>query len=127
MSYIPGTEYRMIPQTAPSAAHGKNYNKLHQRRATMDREFKHMNIINSSPQAIQQLNANIALRQSFLDSQIYNNVQNEYQRLQGRLSLHRDPSLRDGRFLKKRLSALEAQMADLRSKPMIGAEGRFLY
>jgi len=76
---------------------------------------------------LKQLNANIALRQSFLDSQIYNNVLNEYQRLQGNLSLHRDPSLRDGRFLKKRLSALEAQLSDLKSKPMIGAEGRYLY
>ena len=117
----------MIPHVAPSAAHGKNYNKHHHRRATMDREFKHMNMINSSPETIKQLNANMALRQSFLDSQIYNNVQNEYQRLQGRLSLHRDPSLRDGMFLKKRLSALENQMNSLRSKPMIGAEGRFLY
>ena len=67
MSFIPGTEYRMIPHMAPSAAHGRNYKKMHQRRAGTEKDMKLINMMQQTPQFAKQLHANLALRQNFLN------------------------------------------------------------
>lgn len=128
MSYIPGTEYRMIPKTAPSASHGRNYNMFHQQRPTLEKEYKRFGMLNAASETVKQLNTSIALRQSFLDQQTAMNVRNEYDRLQGRLMMHRDPLLRDGRF-KSHFEGLEKKLDSYKSKaiPIIGAESRYLY
>ena len=127
MSYIPGTEYRMIPRVAPSAAHGKDYNRIHHLRPTSEKDFKLLNMMYQTPQLAKQLHANIALRQNFLNQQASSNVLNEYDRLKGILSTHRDPTLNDGRALKTRMSYLEKRMTELKPQPLAGPEGLYRY
>jgi hypothetical protein len=127
MSYIPGTEYRMIPKVAPSAAHSKNYNKNYRRHATSDRDFKLLNMMYQTPQLAKQLHANIALRQNFLNQQESSNALNEIERLRGRLSTYRDPTLNDGRALTTRITSLEKRMTQLKPQPLAGPEGLYLY
>ena len=127
MSYIPGTEYRMMSQLAPSAAHKPGYKRMHHRRATSERDFKLLNQLYQTPQHAKQMHANIALRQNFLNQQASSNVMNEYERLKGILSSHRDPSLTDGTALKIRMSYLEKRMTQLKPQPLAGAEGLYLY
>jgi hypothetical protein len=91
MSYIPGTEYRMIPRVAPSAAHGKNYNRIHHLRPTSEKDFKLLNMMYQTPQLAKQLHANIALRQNFLNQQASSNVLNEYDRLKRHLEHPQGP------------------------------------
>lgn len=127
MSYIPGTEYRMIPNMAPSAAHGRNYKKMHRARATTEKDMKLLNMMYQSPQLAKQLHANIALRQNFLNQQQSSNMLNEVERLRGVLSSYRDPSLRDGVALNTRISALEKRMTQLKPQPISGPEGLYVY
>ena len=127
MSYIPGTEYRMIPQLAPYAAHGRNYRNMHRLRPTSEKDFKLLNKIQQNPEYAKQLHANIALRQNLLNQQESGNALNEYERLKGVLSTHRDPSLNDGRALRTRMSYLQKRMTELKSKPIAGPEGLYLY
>ena len=127
MSYIPGTEYRMIPHMAPSAAHGSNYKKMHRRRATTEKDMKLLNMMQQTPEYAKKLNASLALRQNFLNQQESSNVLNEMERLKGRLSLHRDPSLMDGVALRTRINYLEKRMSELKPQPLAGPEGLYLY
>lgn len=127
MSYIPGTEHRMIPRVAPSTAHGKDYNKIHHLRATSEKDFKLLNMMYQTPQMAKQLHANIALRQNFLNQQASSNVLNEYDRLKGRLSTYRDPTLNDGRALSTRMSQLEKRMTELKPQPLAGPEGLYRF
>ena len=127
MSYIPGTEYRMIPRVAPSTAHAKDYNKIHHLRATSEKDFKLLNMMYQTPQLAKQLHANIALRQNFLNQQSSSNVLNEYERLKGKLSTYKDPSLNDGRALQTRMSYLEKRMTQLKPQPLAGPEGLYMF
>lgn len=126
MSYIPGTEYRMTPNMAPSAAHGRNYKKLHRRRGTTEKDMKLLSHMSQIPEVAKRLHANIAMRQNFLNQQESSNIIDEQQRLQGILSLHRDPSLNDGRALQTRLKYLQGRMAQLKPQPLSGPEGLYL-
>ena len=127
MSYIPGTEYRMIPSVAPSTAHGRNYKNMHQRRPTTEKDMKLLNHMSQIPEMAKILHMNIALRQNFLNQQDSNNVLNESERLRGVLASHRDPSLNDGRALQTRLSYLENRMTQLKPQPLAGPEGLYRY
>ncbi len=126
MSYIPGTEFRMIPTVAPSASHGRNYKKMHMRRATTEKDMKLLNMMHQNPEFAKQLQSNIALRQNFLNQQESSNILNESERLRGILSSHRDPSLRDGVALQTRLKYLEQRMGKLKPLPLSGPEGLYL-
>lgn len=126
MSYIPGTEHRMIPNMAPSAAHGRNYKKMHGRRATSDRDFRLLNQMQQIPEMAKRLHQNLAMRQNFLNTQESSNALNEIERLKGILSLHRDPRLNDGRALIPRIKYLEGRMAQLKPQPLSGPEGLYL-
>jgi hypothetical protein len=127
MSYIPGTENRMIPQTAPSASHGRSYKKMHRTRANTERDMKLINMMQQTPQYAKQLHANIAMRQSFLNQQTSSNILNEHERLRGILSSHRDPSLYDRRALETRMSSLQKRMTELKPQPLAGPERGYLY
>ena len=129
MSYIPGTEFSMIPTKAPSALHGRNYNRRHTAMPTQQKQLGLYNILGEAPMMAQRMVANRALRQHFLDTQVMTNVKNEYDRLKGRLAEHRDPFLNDGRALKPRLDYLQKHLDDYnkRSQPIIGATGSYLY
>lgn len=126
MSYIPGTEHRMIPNMAPSAAHGKNYKKLHRRRATTEKDMKLLNQMQQGPEYAKKTYMNIAYRQNFLNQQQSSNALSEMERLKGKLSLHRDPTLNDGRALQTRINSLQAKMAQLKPQPLSGPEGLYL-
>lgn len=127
MSYIPGTEYRMIPNMAPSAAHGKKYKKMHITRATTEKDMKLLNMMSQTPQLAKQQYANVALRQNFLNQQESSNVLKEVDRLRGVLSTFRDPSLRDGQAINNRISYLRKRMTELQPQPISGPEGLYLY
>jgi hypothetical protein len=117
----------MIPHIAPSAAHGPKYKKLHQRRATTEKDMKLLNNMQQIPELAKKLHANIALRRNFLNSQSSSNMLNEVERLQGILSTHKDPALNDGRALKTRIGYLEKRMTELKPQPLAGPEGLYLY
>ena len=127
MSYIPGTAYRMIPRVAPSAAHAKDYNRIHHLRPTSEKDFKLLNMMYQTPQLAKQLHANTALRQNFLNQQASSNVLDECDRLKGILSIHKDPSLKDGRVLRTRMSYLEKRMTELKPQQLAGPEGFYFY
>jgi hypothetical protein len=119
----------MIPSQAPSALHGRLYNRRHSVMPTQQKQMCLYNVLGQAPQLSQQMVANKALRQHFLDTQVMTNVRNEYERLKGRLSEHRDPFLNDGRALKPRLDYLQKQLDNYnkQSQPIIGATGSYLY
>ena len=126
MSYIPGTEYRMVPTVAPWAAHGSNYKKMHKRMPRFEKDMKLLNMMQQNPEQAKKLHASLALRQNFLNQQESSNVLNEIDRLKGRLSLHRDPSLRDAVALRTRINYLENRMSELKPQPLAGPEGLYL-
>jgi hypothetical protein len=127
MSFIPGTEYRMIPQLAPKAAHGRNYKNMQRRRATTDRDMKLINMMYQNPLYAKQQHASVVLRQNFLNQQSSSNMLNEMDRLKGILSSHRNPSLNDGRALETRVKYLQNRMTELKPQPLSGPEGLYLY
>ncbi len=116
----------MIPNIAPSAAHGSNYKKMHGRRATSDKDFRLLNQMQQIPEMAKRLHQNIALRQNFLNQQQSSNALNEIERLRGVLREHRDPILNDGRALKTRMKYLTNRMAELKPQPLSGPEGLYL-
>ena len=127
MSYIPRTEYRMIPQMAPKAAHGRNYKKMHLARASNDRDMRLSNMLSQTPAYAKQMHASIALRQNFLNQQESSNILNETDRLRGILINHRNPALMDGRALQTRITQLEKRMTQLKPQPLLGPEGMYMY
>ena len=127
MSYIPGTKYRMIPQVAPKAAHGRSYNKMQLARATNEREMQLSNLMSQTPNYAKQMHASLALRQNFLNQQDSSNILNETERLKGILSSYRNPSLMDGRALRTRVAELEKRMTQLKPQPIMGPEGMYMY
>ena len=127
MSYIPGTEFRMVPQVAPKAAHGRNYKKMHQARATVDREMKLINMYQQSPEYVKRLHANIATRENFLKQQQSSNTLNELERIKGILNSHRSYSLLDGRAMDARMDYLKNRMTKLKPEPLAGPEGLYIY
>jgi hypothetical protein len=126
MSFIPGTEHRMIPNMAPSAAHGKNCNRLHRRRATTEKDMKLLNQMQQGPDYAKKTYMNLAYRQNFLNQQTSSNALTEIERLKGRLYVHRDPTLNDGRALTTRIKSLESKMMQLKPQPLSGPEGLYL-
>lgn len=126
MSYIPGTEYRIIPELAPRAAHGRNYKKLHRQRATTDRDMKLLNVMQQTPEYAKRLYANIAFRDNMRKQQESSNMLHEKERLQGMLYVHRDPTLRDGRALQTRIDYLTKRMGEMKPLPLAGPEGLYL-
>ena len=127
MSYIPGTEYRMIPNMAPSGAHGSNHRTMRRRRATTEKDMKLLSMMQQTPEHAKKLQASLALSQNFLNQQESSDVLNEMERRNGRLSFHRDPSLRDGVALKNRINYLEKRMSELKPQSLAGLEGLYLY
>ena len=126
MSYIPGTEYRMIPQLAPKAAHGRNYKKMQLARASNDRDMQLSSMLSQTPNYAKQMHASLALRQNFLNQQESSNILNETERLKGILSSYRNPSLIDGRALRTRVSELEKRMTQLKPQALWGPEGMYM-
>ena len=129
MNFIPGTEYSLIPDTAPKAAHGKHYKRYHRARATHDKDFKPSNILmhNQSPQFAKSQYASIALQDNFLRQQASSNVLNELSRIGGILDMHRQSRLSDGRAFETRQSKLERNLAGLKPQPLAGPEGLYHY
>jgi len=129
MSYIPGTEYSMIPDTAPKAAHGKQYKRYHKARATHEKDFKMSNMImqNTNPSFAKNQYANIALRDNFLRQQASSNVLNELSRLGGIMDMHRQSRLSDGRSFNPRIRKLNRDLLELEPRPLAGPEGLYHY
>ena len=68
MSFIPGTEHRLIPAIAPKASHGKNCKKLHRSRATTERDMKLLNQLQQDPHYVKNLHASIALKKKLFEA-----------------------------------------------------------
>jgi len=126
MSLTFGTENRMIPNQAPSVAHGRNYKMLHRRRARTEKDMKLLNVMQQTPQYAKKLYANIAFRENMLKQQESSNMLNEKERLQGMLSLHRNPRLNDGRALQTRIDYLTKRMGEMKPLPLASPEGLYL-
>jgi hypothetical protein len=113
----------MLKQQAPSARHGKQYKKHHQRRATNEKDFKLMNIVNQTPAMAQRVAANVAHRENFLKQQQSVNNRGEVSRLYGYLN-ETSIGRRDDEY-KGRMASLLNQMGEKSPKPIIGPEGTY--
>ena len=127
MSYIPGTEYSLIPHTAPSAAHGRHYKKYHRARATYEKDFRFSNILNQTPAYARNTYASIAVRNNFLNQQRSSSALNELSRIGGILDQHRQYRLSDGVALETRQNKLEKRLAILKPQPLAGPDGLYAH
>ena len=63
MSCIPGIEYRMVPNMAPSVFHGRKCRTIHRKRAALDKYMKLLNQMQQIPEYAKRLYMNIAYTQ----------------------------------------------------------------